>query len=372
MKVVQIYKDYYPPVKGGIEGHINLLAHGLKENGIEVQVLVSNTRNRLQTEEIDGIRITKVPQLGRLSSAPINPTLHLWLQKLGQKADVLHFHLPNPSSVMAFLCSSGLNGKVIATYHSDIVRQKWLGKMYAPFLHLFLKKADTIIATSPNYIKLSRVLSAFQDKCVVIPLGIDTARFELTLADSEMLNTLKKRYGKAVILFIGRFRYYKGLHILIDAMQKVDANLLLIGAGLLENQLRRQVAEKNLQDRIHFLGELSDEQVNVYLKSCDVFVLPSIYKSEAFGIVQLEAMACAKPVVCCELGTGTSFVNRHQKTGLVVCPEDPEALSESINFLLADKDIRTSFGKAGCKRVINHFTGDKMIRDTIGVYRNLT
>lgn len=333
-------------------------------------MLVSNTRNRLQTEQIDGIRIIKVPQLGRLASAPINPTLHLWLQKLGQKADILHFHLPNPTSVMAFLGCRGLNGKVITTYHSDIVRQKLLGKFFAPFLHLFLKKADTIIATSPNYIKLSKVLSALQDKCEVIPLGIDTARFDMASTDAEMPNILKNRFGKAVILFIGRFRYYKGLPILIDAMQKVDANLLLIGAGPLENQLRRRVAEKNLRDRIHFMGELSDEQVNMFLKGCDIFVLPSIYKSEAFGIVQLEAMACGKPVVCCELGTGTSWVNQHQKTGLVVPPENPEALSESINFLLADQGIRTAFGTAGRQRVHNFFTSEKMVRDTIKVYRN--
>ena len=371
MKVVQIYKDYYPPVKGGIEGHINLLARGLKKNGIDVQVLVSNTRNCLQTEQIDGIEITKVPQMGRLSSAPINPTLHLWMYKLGQGADILHFHFPNPTAVMAYLLCRGLRAKVVATYHSDIIRQKFLGKAFAPFMDLFLAKTDTILATSPNYIEQSKVLSDFKDKCVVVPLGIDMARFELASEDNDKLKKIQSRFDKAVILFVGRFRYYKGLHVLIDAMQNVDATLLLIGAGPLESQLRLQVVERKLQDRVHFLGELSDEQVNLYLNGCDVFVLPSIFKSEAFGIVQLEAMACGKPAICTELGTGTSFVNQHRKTGLVVRPEDSKALAEGINFLLADRDMLQSMGKAGRQRVIKHFTSDRMIQNTIDVYRNL-
>ena len=371
MKVLQIYKDYYPPVKGGIEGHINLLARGLKENGLEVQVLVSNTRNRLQKERIDGIKITKVPQLGRLSSAPINPSLHLWLHKLGQDADILHFHFPNPTAVMAYLLGRGLSAKLVVTYHSDIVRQKYLGRVFSPFMNLFLAKTDRILATSPNYIQQSKVLSGLKDKCVIIPLGIDVHRFDLASEHKNKLMNIQSRYNRPLILFVGRFRYYKGLHILIDAMQNVDADLLLIGAGPLEEQLQRQVTQTNLQNRVHFMGELSDEQVSLYLNCCDLFVLPSVFKSEAFGIVQLEAMACGKPVICSELGTGTSFVNQHRKTGLVVRPEDPEALSAGINSLLSDRDLRTEMGRAGRRRVIKHFTADMMIKDTIDLYRNL-
>ena len=138
MRVLQIYKDFYPPVKGGIEGHLNLLARGFKHRGIDVSILVSNTKPFLKIESIDGIPIIKVPQLTRVASAPINPTLFLWFRKLADQFDLFHFHLPNPTAVVSYLLA-GLRKKVVVTYHSDIVRQHQLAKLYAPFSKLFLE-----------------------------------------------------------------------------------------------------------------------------------------------------------------------------------------------------------------------------------------
>jgi len=370
IRVLQLYKDYYPPVIGGVEGHINLLANGLKEKGIDVEVLVSNTRARFERKDINGIVVTKVPQLGRLASAPLNPTFPLYLRRMARNFDVLHFHYPNPTGEISSIFAQ-LNNNVVVTYHSDIVRQARLEKLISPFLHEFLEKSNAIVAGSHNYVRSSKVLSQFKNKCKVIPYGIDLERFALNSKTAEEVVNLRKIYGRSILLFIGRFRYYKGLHVLIEAMNSIEGKLWLIGAGPLEKSLYRQVVLRNLEDKVHFLGELADQKVVSHLHACDVFVLPSVLRSEAFGIVQLEAMACGKPVVCTELSTGTSFVNQHGKTGLVVPPNDVDALACAINHLLENPEISKEYGREGRKRVEKYFSKERMVEDIIDVYQNI-
>ena len=367
MKILQIYKDYFPPIRGGIEGHINLLANGLEQRGHDVEVLVSNRKCKYEAENIDGIRVIKVPQLNRIASAPLNYSLFCWMKKLGEKADILHFHLPNPTAVMSYLIS-GLKKKAVVTYHSDIVRQQKLALLYRPFLKYFLNRIDRIIATSPNYVESSKILHQYQLKCQVVPLGIPLSRFTRPSENQLKVDLLRQAHGQRLILFIGKFRYYKGLHVFIEAMKQVNGKLLLIGGGYLEEDLKKQVAANELDGKVTFLGELSDNDATAFLRACDVFVLPSVERSEAFGIVQLEAMACGKPVICTELGTGTTFINQHQKTGIVVEPNKPEALANAINLLLDRPELRTQYGQAGFKRVEKYFSVDRMINDLNAVY----
>ncbi|MGD9373749.1 MAG: glycosyltransferase [Desulfobacterales bacterium] len=367
MRILQVYKDYFPPVRGGIEGHINLLSNGLRERGIDVEVLVSNTNGKLKIETIDGITVTKVPQITRLASAPLNYSLFYWIKKIGEKFDLLHFHLPNPTAVMSFLIS-GLKKSTIATYHSDIIRQRYTAMLYRPFLEIFLTKTDRIIATSPNYIDSSRILPKYRQKCQIVPLGVNIARFKGQYSSPLDISSIRQSHGDRILLFIGKFRYYKGLHILIEAMKQINGKLLLIGEGFLEYELRKQVAVDGLEKKVAFLGELSDQDVNTFLQACDVFVLPSVERSEAFGIVQLEAMACGKPVVCTELGTGTTYVTKHQKNGIVVEPNQPAALAQAINFLLDNPEIRLRYGQAGFERVEKYFSVNRMIDDIKDLY----
>lgn len=370
-KVLQVYKDYYPPVVGGVEGHINLLANGLKDKGIQVEVLVSNTQAKLEIENINGIRVIKVPQLGRFASAPLNVTLSTWVRRLGREADVIHFHFPNPTGEIASLLA-GLKSKIVVTYHSDIIRQAKLAKMYSPFLRRFLESSEAIIVTSPPYVESSAVLRQFRDKCKVIPFGIDLNRFRLNTERSGQVDEIRRSYGARIVLFIGKFRYYKGLYILLEAMKSVPGSLLLIGIGPMEKELKEQVAmDDDLRGKVFFLGELSDEDVVIHLQACDVFVLPSIFRSEAFGIVLLEAMACGKPLISTELGTGTSFVNQHRETGLVVPPRDAGALAEAINYLLANPEIMERLGKAAKERAEKYFSLDRMVEDVIRTYRDI-
>ena len=370
MKVLHVYKDYYPPVLGGIEGHLNLLARGLKQVGVQTEVLVSNTRPALKKEIIDGIPITKVPQLFRFNSAPFNYSLPIWLRKLATDADIIHFQFPNPTGEIAYLLS-GVGGRMVVSYQSDIVRQKITGKLLSPLLKRFLNRAHAILVASPNYIRTSAVLQQFRDKCVVVPLGIEVDRFACDSATASQAADIRLRYNSKIVLFIGKFRYYKGLSVLIQAASQLDCTLLLIGSGPLEKELRKQVEACHLSHRIHFLGDVSDKEKKAYLHACDVFVLPSIYRSEAYGIAQLEAMACGKPVICTELGTGTSFINQHRKTGLVVPPNDTAALVAALKILLRDSRLREQYGRAGNDRASRIFSQEKMVATILRVYQDI-
>ena len=206
----------------------------------------------------------------------------------------------------------------------------------------------------------------------MIPFGIDLSRFRLNTETSGQVAEIRRLYGPRIVLFIGRFRYYKGLYILLEAMKSVPGNLLLIGIGPMEKELKEQVAmDDDLRGKVFFLGELSDEDVVIHLQACDVFVLPSIFRSEAFGIVLLEAMACGKPIVSTELGTGTSFVNQHRETGLVVPPKDAKALAEAISYLLANPEIMERLGKAAKERAEKYFCLDRMVEDVLSTYQDI-
>mgnify|MGYP006273127835 CR=1 FL=1 len=369
MKVLQVYKDYYPPVMGGIERHVNLLATGLRDRGIDVRVLVSNTRPVYEEAVVEGIRVIKAPQLFRLSSAPVNPGMTALLRRLGRDSDILHFHLPNPTADLAYLYSGLCGPKVIATYHSDIVRQKLLKTVYRPFFRRFLNKCHAIVTTSPHYLKSSADLCAYADKCHVVPLGINFARFD-DRPGAETISAIRRRYGPHIVLFIGKFRYYKGLDVLLRAMENVDARLLMIGSGPYEARLKQLAAGSAAAGRIFFMGELADREVESFLKASDIFVLPSIFRSEAFGLAQLEAMACGKPVISTELGTGTSYVNQHGETGMVVPPGDHRALARSIHALLADPELRRQYGEAARRRARACFSDRQMIEKTLKIYKN--
>lgn len=368
MRVLHIYKDYFPPVLGGIERHVNLLANGLAGRGAAVRVLVASRSWQLEQEAIGGIEVTRVPQIGRLASAPLAPTFSWWLRRLGRDCDILHFHFPNPTGELAAL-AAGLPARHVVTYHSDIVRQRVLLRFYAPFMHRFLRRADALIAASPNYVRTSKVLSRYEGKCRVIPYGVELRKYAPTEKDLLKIKALRSQFGPSILLFVGRFRYYKGLHILIEAMKVIDGRLLIVGAGPLERRLRRQVAEAGLQERVIFLGELMDEAMTLYLQACDIFVLPSVFRSEAFGIVQLEAMSFGKPVVSTELGTGTSFVNQHLRTGLVVPPSDPGAFAGAVNYLLFDGEVRKRYAQSGLERVEKLFGVDLMVDHVLDLYR---
>lgn len=363
MKILHIYKNYYP-ILGGIENHIKLVSEELaQDQNFEVTVLVANSNLFTVIETVNSVKVVRVGRQFELASTPVGVSMIKWLRIL--EPDLIHLHFPYPPGEIATLLA-GKRVRIVLTYHGDIVRQQNLLKIYTPLLFKVLEKAEVIIATNPNYISSSEILKRFKQKVKIVPLGISLSRF--LLQDIQKVREVKKKYGDRLALFVGRFRYYKGLEVLLEAVPQISANLLLIGDGPVKMTLEKRLTQNGLRDKVFFLGEVSDAELVHYYHAADLFVLPSTKPSEAFGITLLEAMAAKKPVISTELGTGTSFVNQSGKTGLVIPPGDSQALAEAVNYLLDHPDLSESMGQAGYERVSQEFSSDKMIERLKKIY----
>src|SRR4030067_181195 len=317
MRILHVYKDYYPVI-GGIENYIKILAEYQVKQGFDVQVLTTSLSGKTTQENINGVKVVKAARLLEFARTPISLSMLRWVRRIN--ADIAHLHFPYPLGEFAHFFF-GKAAKTVITYHSDIIKQRVLLQVYKPLLMKVLGKADRIIATSPKYIETSPFLSRLKHKCTVIPLGIDIDRF--SNPDKAMVDKIRRQYLQSpLVLFVGRLRYFKGLKYLIDAMKSVDALLLIAGTGPEERFLREQVLKEYLTEKVVFLGDVSDSDLPSYYGACDLFVLPASHRSEAFGTVLIEAMAADKAVISTELGTGTSFINLHNNTGLVVPPQN--------------------------------------------------
>jgi glycosyltransferase involved in cell wall biosynthesis len=367
MKILHVYKDYYP-VLGGMENHIRMLAEAQVRMGHSVTVLVTDTTRRTSVERMNGVEVIKAARLATVARAPISLAFAVFLRK--QRPDITHLHFPYPLGEVAELFL-GRSGHTILTYHSDVVRQKGLLRLYHPLLKIVLRKVDRIIATSDNYVSSSQYLHKVREKCSIIPLGIDLQPF-LENGQQETAENIRNEYGHPLILFVGKLRYYKGLHYLLRAMPDIPARLLVIGNGPMEREWKDEAASLNLGDKVLFLGEIDDGPLPHYYKAADVFVLPASERSEAFGLVQVEAMASGLPVISTELGTGTSFVNLSGETGLVVAPRSSGALRDALLTLLGNEELRKAMGARGRKRALREFSLDRMITQTAQLYEEVT
>ncbi len=350
---------FYAPYRGGMETVLQNLCEA-HAGRAEVLALVGNQGRRTLREVVNGVRVIRAGCLGAPLSVPVVPSFYYWLRKL--RPDVVVHHEPNPGALLAYLTARP-PGAFVIWFHSDIVRQRIFYSLYRPFLRTALRRADAIVVASPNHVRYTPVLGEFAEKCCVVPFGIDLSRFQATLQIKARAGAIRSQSGLPVIVFIGRFAYYKGLSYLIEAMREVKARLILVGTGPLEEEIRRRAHALAAEACIECVGELSDSEVVAHLHACDVFVLPSIERSEAFGIVQLEAMACGKPVVSCRIASGVPWVNRDEETGLTVTPGDPRDLATALNRLLGDVTLRRKLGENGRARVEREFTLERM-RDT--------
>ena len=363
LSVVHVGK-YYPPYRGGMETHLQGLSDEL--NGmVDLKVIVANAGRRTVEEVVEGVAVTRVGKLFDFKSAPICPDLVRKIRAV--KADIIHIHWPNPTAVLAYL-ASGHQGRLVFTYHSDIVRQKTLAAAFTPILRYALSKAAAIIVSSPNYIDSSEILSEHRSKCRVIPFGVSVEHFNQY--DQKKVRRIRERYGPRIVLGVGRMVYYKGFEHLVRAMARVNAHLLIIGQGPLREHLRQLAMELKVSDRVTFLSEVDD--VRPYYHASDVFVLSSVMRSEAFGIVQLEAMACGKPIINTQLDSGVTFVSPHGVSGLTVPPADSVALGNAINQLLHQPHRHAELGERARSRVKQKFTVERMVQSTFELYQEIT
>jgi rhamnosyl/mannosyltransferase len=370
MKILHIYKDY-APVLGGIENHIRILAEAQAARGHEVTVLVANPARRTTSEMLNGVRVIKAARWATVASTPISPAL--FLQTARQTADVAHLHFPHPPGEVANWLLHPAQRTVIS-YHSDVVRQASILRFYKPLMKHVLKKVDALIYGSPP-MKNSAYLQPHQAKLHLIPYGIPLDRFLAEPSGAE-IDRVRAAYpsvvtDRAKLLFVGRLRYYKGLNVLIEALSQIDAQLLVVGVGPMMTEWQALAQSRGVADKVTWLGEVPDDDLPALYHQSDLFVLPATHSSEAFGLVQVEAMASGVPTLCTELGTGTSYVTQHEQTGLVVPPNDPRALAEGINRLLADAAWRKALGAAARARAQAEFSVERMIDRVLNLYQTL-
>lgn len=256
----------------------------------------------------------------------------------------------------------------VVTYHSDIVRQKQLLKLYKPLKHKFLASVDRIVATSPNYAITSEVLARYREKISVIPIGLDKTSYPAP--SRELVEQWRKRVGSRFFLFVGMIRYYKGLHILLDAVRDTPFPVVIVGTGPVEDELKAQARRLGLNN-VYFLGTLPEADKVALLELSYTMVFPSHLRSEAFGVSLLEGAMYRKPLICSEIGTGTSYINIDAETGIVVPPGDPAALREAMWTLWNDPALAASMGEKAEARYCELFTAQQMACSYAALYHDV-
>ena len=367
MRVLQIGKYYYPYM-GGIENHLYVLSNELKKNH-DLEVVVCNTAPRTAHEEIEGVPVTRCASLVKVASTSIAPTMPFELGR--RNYDVVHVHLPNPMGAASYLATrKPRRHRLVVTYHSDVVRQRVLGGLYAPVVDELLRRADVVVATSPNYLRESRVLARVRSKCSVVPYGIDLSLYARTPEREAEAAAIRERFsGKPLLFAVGRLIYYKGFEHAIRALSLVpDAVLLIAGEGPLRGMLEGVARASGVADRVTFLGDVHNNHIAPYYLASDVYLLPSTAPSEAFGIVQIEALASGLPVVNTDLPSGVPFVSRDGESGFTVPPGDHHALGRAVRRLLDDSALRERFGRAGRERALADFSKEIMVERLVALY----
>jgi len=363
MRVLHVFKTYIPDSFAGIERVIWHLAEGCSDLGIESEVLSLSVHPQANSMQVGRHFAAKSSLLAQMASTGISLDFIAAFRERAEAADVVHYHFPWPMMDVAHLITRPGKPSVL-TYHSDIVRQKWLSRIYAPLQHAFLRRVDAIVATSPQYTQTSPILAQYKNKLDVIPIGIDPMR--QSQPSAERLEYWRQRFGDRFFLFVGSLRYYKGMRYLIEAARLSGLPLVIVGQG----EMQRDVVEANLPN-ITMVGAVPDEDKAALLKLCTAFVFSSHLRSEAFGVALLEAAFAGKPMISCELGTGTSYVNRDGETGLIVKPADARGLSEAMRILWSDEALCRRFGDAALRRANALFNAEKMSKGYSNLYRRL-
>lgn len=367
MRVLHFFKTYWPDTFGGVERTIHALAKGGGIHGVQSDILSLSPNPNPAPLTFDGHTIHQVPCDLELASTGFSLKAFSRFRSLSEQADVIHFHFPWPFMDLVDLVTPHKKPTLV-TYHSDIVKQQFFLQLYRPLMRSFLGRVDRIVATSPNYLASSPVLQAYQSKTAIIPLGLDQTDYPAPSAEKR--SYWQERFPDGFFLFTGVLRYYKGIHILFEAARKTDLPVVILGGSGMEEELRaRKQTEK--MEQFHLLGPLPDDDKIALLSLCRALVFPSHLRSEAFGLSLVEAAMHGKPMISCEIGTGTSFVNLDGQTGLVIPPADADALSEAMRTLWQDEALANHYGANAYQRFDENFRAEKMVQSYIALYEDL-
>ena len=340
-----------------MEQTIYQLAVGMRPLGVESVVLCLSGDTKYPVLNCREHAIVRSPCSLYFASTPFGRSLYRQYRCLVRHCDFVHFHFPYPIADLFYLLR-GIDKPALVTYHSDIVKQKYLFFFYKPLMHAFLSRIKCIVATSPNYLASSPVLQRYKEKVRIIPLGIAPADTRErgnapspAGASVSRIEKWKRLVGQDFFFFVGVFRYYKGLHYLLQAAKLTNYRFVLAGSGPLEHSIKEYKLKHRL-DNVHLVGKISEEDKNALLSLCKAVVFPSHLRSEAFGITLLEGAMHGKPLVSCEIGTGTSYVNLDGETGFVVPPRNPYALAQAFARHLSGQRARTGFRARGQNQIL--------------------
>mgnify|MGYP001272358882 CR=1 FL=1 len=366
VRVLHVYRTYLPDTQGGLEEVIRQICAGSKQFGVESRILTLSRSPEPATIDRPEAKVHRTRTTFELASCDVSIAAFSAFRELADWADIVNYHFPWPFADVLHLTARHRPRSVV-TYHSDIVRQRYLGTLYRPLMKRFLGSVDRIICTSPNYFATSPVLSAYADKVEVIPIGLDEQTYPKAVPAD--VAEWQRRFGR-FFLFVGVLRYYKGLHILLDAVKDAPYRVVIAGSGPTEQSLKSQAARLGLSN-VHFAGRVSDEEKVALFEASLGVVFPSYLRSEAFGVTLLEGAMHSRPLISTEVGSGTSHVNIDQETGLVVAPGSAKHLREAMDQLWHRPDVARHMGNKARKRYEMLFTGNLMGLRYAELYRRV-
>ncbi|WP_347290667.1 glycosyltransferase [Kluyvera georgiana] len=367
LKVLHCYKTYYPDTFGGIEQVIYQLSEGSLNHGIESTVFTLSRKAAILDDKIANHSIYRVKKDFEIASTPFSFSAISKFKKIANDADIIHYHFPYP--FMDFMhFAANIKKPSVLTYHSDIVRQGNLLKIYSPLMYTFLDKVNAIVASSPNYVKTSCVLDKYKSKVSIIPFGLDPNFYKEQSKHSY--DKWKKYFPAGFFLFVGAFRYYKGLQFLIDAAMNCSYPVVIVGTGPIEYELKEQARKKNIKN-VFFVGAVNDEDKKALISLCTAVIFPSHLRSEAFGISLLEGALYSKPLISCEIGTGTTYINIDKQTGIVVKPGDSGGLRNAMDTIWYNPELAKNLGNGAFTRFNKLFTAERMVNDYVSLYRSI-
>lgn len=367
LKILQLGKFY--PVRGGVEKVMYDLMIGLSERGVDCDMLCAAWEGEDSVTQVNGhATLMCCKTLLKAAATMISPAMIFKLRKICRGYEIIHVHHPDPMAALA-LFLSGYKGKVVLHWHSDIQKQRFLLQLYKPLQQWLIARADRIVGTTPVYLAESPFLKGVQTKTVALPIGV-----ERICPSEEGVEAMKQRYaGKKIVFSLGRLVPYKGYKYLVEAARYLgdDYVVLIGGTGPLKDTLEAEIEHLGLRGKVELLGRVSEEDLPLYYGACEVFCLSSVQKTEAFAIVQIEAMSCGKPVVATKIPqSGVSWVNRDGVSGINVEPEDARALAEAIRKVTGEGSRYKAFAEGAFKRYQEHFTKEKMIENCLKIYLN--
>ena len=369
INVLHVYKTCLPYSQGGIEEVIQQLCRATTKLGINNKVVcISSKCKKKEIIVTPNAMIYCYPMSFEIASCGFSWPLWKEFKDLSEWADVIHYQFPWPFSDILALTRQSSSKPYIVSYQSDIVRQHILNKLYQPLMNKFLDKAASVVATSQKYIASSVVLSNLEKTAVLIPNGVDK---ELN-SDSyqKEKKEYEKLYGQNFFLFLGVFRYYKGLNYLLKAAQQTCLEVVIGGDGSEAEKLCQYVQEHDLTN-VHFLGYVTEQQKHALIELSIALILPSSERSEAYGMVLLEAARQGTPMISTELGSGTSYINAHNETGLVISAKNSVQLAAAMQEMTENEDMVKSMSISAKKRFENHFTGEIMGKRYAELYHSI-